>query len=595
MVEGYGHKYAGIQYALIDLLGDNTDAINTLGSTYLGPGGAGVQPIGEQPDGDFVGDRATGQLFTTTVDLGTDETYTSDWFDTDGFSSLEVFVGADAPSAAEGVEIQYTDNVQATTPEVKASYTSEYGSEAADKGFNIFKSETNLDGFRFQYTNNSTPVTDVDIIATAKTQASLDGANYVDTDPLGNDYLRVGTEGDAEGLKIGDPRSLYGDLSTIQRRTVIDLTSSFGTSTLRDETNATGSAEIAQDPDPATGEIVLSTGTTPDSNIELRSAEYGRYVPGYSAQQGVGIRIPDPPTEGELRWGYFNGQDGFYWGYDGEQDELFVARQKGGNEQTRTYRSDWNRASVRGVLDTGFSVEGGSIFQIDFSWYGYGIVLFTIVAQTADDLRNTSPRQESVIVHAITVDNETSVTDPNQPIQVTAENGAGGEDARIRVGGRQFSVFGEEPSEERTTSETIFSTTIADGAWTHIMSWRRDPATDENARLKVSDADIGIDQTAKFALVVNADVSGQNWQIPELVDPDETLLQYDESGTFDGIGNGTKTYERSIRVGGTGNAQAAIDLDVDLQFGQNTVVSLIGQANGGTGDAVTAMRMKEDW
>jgi len=566
-----------------------------LDDEYFGAGGEGIPILGQQPDGDWVRDRATGQLFATTVDLNAGETFTSDWYDTDGWSSLEVFVGSDETSAAEGVEIEFTDDVQATTPEVKASYVREYGGEAADAGFEIFKSETNLDGFRFQFTNNSTPVTGVDIIGTAKTDVSFDGANFVDNNPLGENFVRVGTDANAPGLKIGDPQSLFGDLTTIRRRTVIDLTSSFGTSTLRDETDSTGSGTISQDPDPATGEIVLSTGTTADSRIELTSAEYGRYVPGYSAQQGVGIRIPDLPTEGEAKWGYFNGNDGFYWGYDGDQGELFVAREKGGTEVTRVYRSNWNRGTIDTVLDTDWDIQDGSIFQIDYSWYGYGIILFTIVSQTSNDLRNTSPRQESVVVHAINVSDETSVTDPNQPIRVEAENGATGEDYDVRVGGRQYSVFGDQPSEQRDTAATIFSTTIADGAWTHIMSWRRDPDDDANARLNVDDIDFGIDQTVKLALVVNADVTGFTWGIPELVDPEETLLQYSPDGTFNGIGGGTKGWEGSLQVPGTGNAQAAISPDIDLQFGQNTVVSLVAQCDGGTGDATTTMRMLEDW
>jgi len=554
-----------------------------------------IRTHGEQPDGDLIGEKATGELFSTTVDLGVGETFTSDWYDTDGWSSVEVFVGSDEISAADGVEIQFTNDVQATTPEVKASYVRDYGSEAAEEGFYIFKSETNLDGFRFVYTNNSTAVTGVDFIGTAKIDTSFDGANFVDNNPLGENFVRVGTDANAPGLKIGDPRSLFGDLTTIRRRTVIDLTSSFGTSILRDETSSTGSGTISQDPDPDTGEIVLSTGTTPDSRIELTSAEYGRYVPGYSAEQGVGIRIPNLPTEGEAKWGYFNDNNGFYWGYDGDQGELFVAREKGGTETERIYRSNWNRNTVDTILDRDWDLQDGSIFQINYSWYGYGIIEFTIVSQTSNDLRSTSPRQEDVVVHALKVDDETSVNDPNQPIRVEAENGANGEDYDIRVGGRQFSVFGEEPSEQRDTAATIFSTTIADGTWTHVMSWRRNPTDEANARLNVDDIDMGIDQTVKTALVVNADITGFTWQIPELVDSGETLLQYSPDGTFNGIDNGTKGWEGSLQVSGTGNAQASISPDIDLQFGQNTVVSLIAMCDGATGDATTTMRMLEDW
>ena len=550
---------------------------------------------GIQPDGDLVGDMATGQLFATNVDLDVNETWTSDWYDTDGFSSWELFVGSDEPSAPEGVEIQFTNDVQEATPEVKSTDVREFGAQAADDGYDIYKGETNLDGLRFRYTNDGNVAINVDFIGTAKTTPSFDGANFVKTNPLGERFVQIGTDPNAPGIKLGDPQSLFGDVVTIRRRTVIDLASSFGTSTLRDETFSSGSGNIAQDPDPTTGEIVLETGTTPDSSIALASAEYGRYVPGYSAQQGIGIRIPDPPTEGEITWGYYNGVDGFYWGYDGDQGELFVARTKNGTEVERTYRSSWNRGTIDTILDRDWDIQDGSIFQIDFSWYGYGIILFTIVSQTANDLRDTSPRQESVAVHAIKVDDDTSVTDPNQPIRVDAENAGTGENVQVRVGGRQFSVFGEEPSEQRDTAASVFSQTVGNGTWTHLMSWRRDPADVANARLNVDDIDFGIDQTANLALVVNADITGFTWTTPELVDPDETLLQYSTAGTFNGIGNGTKGWAGSIRVGGQGNAQAEVSPDIDLQFGQNTVVSLIAQCDGGTGDATYTMRMLEDW
>ena len=296
---------------------DFTGVRNALGQ-FQGSGGEGVKSLGEQPDGDWVANRATGELFSETVDIGSNETYTSDWFDTDGWASLEVYVASDAVSQGDGVKFEYTMDVQAETPSVDGNAIREYGTENAERGFAFLKAEANLDGFRFVFENNGTAVTDVDIIATAKTQLSLDGAEYVDQNTLANNYLRVGTDFNAQGLKLGEPSSLFGDLATIERTTVLDISSTFGTSVIRDEITTTGSATVAQDPDTTTGELVLETGTTANSEIELATAEYGRYTPGYSAEAGMGIRIPDPPTEGEARWGYFNGDDGFYFGVSDE-------------------------------------------------------------------------------------------------------------------------------------------------------------------------------------------------------------------------------------------------------------------------------------
>jgi len=556
-----------------------------------------VRNYAEQPDGDIVGRKATGELFNETVDLAGGGTFTSDWYDTNGWASLELFVASTETSAPDGVRFEFTEDVQAADPSVDGFFNREFGDEAAEKGFAFFKSEANLDGFRIKYENNGDPVNNITFIGTAKSQLSLDGAEYVGQNTLANNFVRVGTDFNSQGLKLGEPSSLFGDLATIERTTVLDVSSTFGTSVIRDEIDTTGSAQVAQNPDTSTGELVLETGTTANSDITLATAEYGRYTPGYSAEAGVGIRIPDIPTEGEARWGYFNGDDGFYFGYDGDQGELFIGRRKDGTEAQRIYRSDFNRNSLDEVLGIDWDVDRGAIFQIDFSWYGYGIIQFTIVDQTANDLRNTSPRQDSVVVHALVVEGETSVSDPNQPVTVELENGDTGDNNQIRIGGRQFSVFGQQSTERRITAESEFDQTVQDGVWTHLMSWTRDqPLVDANSKLNINSMDFAIDQTAKVALVYNADVTGTTYVNPSLTPEEETLLGVSLDGTFNGIGNGTKVWEGSVRVGTGGPTQLSdLSPEVDVRFGQNGVLSLIAQCDGGTGQTDYTMRMEEDW
>lgn len=549
----------------------------------------------QQPDGDYVENKATGVVDSFTGSLNVQESYESEWFDTDGFGSIQIFISADAASSPQGLQVEFTDDVQAETPEVQATQNFQYTQEAVDRGFEDYSLEPLLDGFRLRYTNNGDMATDVTIITTLRDELSLDGADYVSQNTLGERFVRIGTSGEQEGIKIGEPSSLFGDLTTITRETILDLTSSFGTSTLRDEINTTGSATVSQDPADS-GEIELSTGTTPDSFIELRTAEYGRYTPGFSAQAGVGIRFTSLPTEGEARWGYFDADDGFYWGYDGDQQELFVARRADGTEVQRVYQSDFNGFNYGDIFDKDFDLTDGYIYQIDFSWYGYGIVNFQVVSQTTDTISGRTPRQETINLHSIVVEGDTSVSDPNQPIEVELENGANGDDNTIRVGGRQFSVFGQPPGDERVTAETNENTTVGADAWDHIMSWRRaNGAIDQNSRIFFNNLDFGIDQTSRLALVVNADITDLNYQTPRLTDIDETLLEVSTAGTYNGIGDGTKAWEGSVRVSGTGQAQASISPDVNLSVGQVNVISLIGYGVGGSGTGISTTRFTEDW
>jgi len=557
---------------------------------------------GLQPDGDLVGGMASGEVTSFDGQLNPSEeiTVTNGFVDSDGFGTIEVFVSADEPSTSNGVKVDYTDDVQGAQ-DVLATRTESFTGESVDKGFETFKLETDLDGFRVRYKNNgSQSVSNIQIVVTLRLDPAFDSANYVSKNTLGDNFLRIGTNEATEGISIGSPTSLFDDLETIERTTLVDLSSSFGTSVLRDEIDTTGSANIAEDPN-ENGEIELSTGTTADSQIDLRSSAYGRYTPGYSAQAGIGIRVPvDVWNEGEGRWGYFgdNGSgSGFYFGYDGSNNEVFVARLVLGVEVERIYQDNWNGVDVEDILDKDFQPDDGYIYQIDFSWYGYGIINFQIVGQSTDTISGRTPRQETVTVHSIVVNEGTSIPDPNEELRVELENGVNGEDNRLAVGGRQFSVFGTVSEEKRVTSETIFNAPFDGGTWTHIMSWTRDDTNvDANARLDVKNFDFTTDETCKYAIVLNADITGTTYVSPSLTPDDESLLAVSTDGTFNGIGNGRKIYEGSVEVGGTGNSPPGeINPDVNVDFGQNGEVSLLVQGNGTAGEATTTMRLEEDW
>lgn len=556
-----------------------------------------VHPQGRQPDGDLRESKYKGASDTFTGELGPDETYTSDWIDTDGYGSIEVFVSAQTRSQTDGLTIEYTDNVQADTPIVQGSTSRTFTEEDAERGFEEFHFATNLDGFRLHYTNNGTSTAnDFSVFITLDTRLSLDSADYVGQDALGQTFLRVASERNGNGVKIGDPISLFNDLETVNRETIVDLSSSFGTSVVNDEIDRVGSGTITQDPDPSTGEIELSTGTTPDSEIDVRSAEYGRYTPGYSAHAGMGIRIPTLPDEGRLEWGYFDENNGFLWGYDGETDEFFIARKADGNIVQRVNEVDFNRTEYRDVFKRDFSLSDGQIFQIDFSWYGYGIVLFKIVDQIPDDADGASvPRQETTVLHALTVRGETSTSDPNQPLRVRALNGANGDDNRIRFGGRQFSVSGNLSSNKRITGQTRFDFTVQDSVWTFIQSWRRkDPLTTANAKSTIEGIDFGIDQTVRVALVIEPNIANTNYQVPDLIPDNETQLEYSNTGDFNGIDGGTKIWEGSVRVG-QNEKGVNLEPDVNVSLGQGKEVVLIAQCDRSSGNADMTMRFQEDF
>ena len=161
---------------------------------------------------------------------------------------------------------------------------------------------------------------------------------------------------------IHDVESPFGEFLVVERTPIIELNSSYGTSVLRDIETVTGSGSITS----SNAEIVLSTGTTATSTAKLDSAEIGRYIPGYSAEIGIGIRISTDPTGNqEFTWGGIGQDDnnGLYFGKDATG--FFVARLRS-NVETRVYQSNWNKDKLDGTGTSTFNINNadGHIYQI---------------------------------------------------------------------------------------------------------------------------------------------------------------------------------------------------------------------------------------
>lgn len=142
-------------------------------STYYGSFGKLSAPVGssinrdtdstvvkavstaEQPDGDFVTAKSDGSAFATSSTLGIYGEYDSPWIDTDGWKEIELAITSDVPSSGNGIYIEFTDDVQAETPLVKASQFFDYNNLDVDNGTSVIRTATALDGFRVRYINGN--------------------------------------------------------------------------------------------------------------------------------------------------------------------------------------------------------------------------------------------------------------------------------------------------------------------------------------------------------------------------------------------------------------------------------------------------------
>lgn len=381
-------------------------------------------------------------------------------------------------------------------------------------------------------------------------------------------------------------RSAFNDLNTVERRTDIDIQSSAGTSILRDVTSTTNSGNVPQDSQP-TGELLVESGTTTGSTAYLESAAYGQYVAGYIAQQGIGIRVPVQPSgDAEARWGYFNTNDGFLWGYDA--NGLYIARLRNGTIEEKTYRENWNGLDPNQVRESDFDPSEGAIYQIDFAWYGYGAIEFRIVSEDTDSA------QDVVTVHRMAVSEQSSITNPNQPIRADVDNGSTTDNVQLYVGGRQFSILGEPTDNSRLTSENNRSISAADGSLTHVVSMRRKASDDRRVNISVSGIDFISDANSRVAIVWDPNLSGTTYGTPSGTASSETIVESSTAGTYDGLGDGRIIWD-AFATGSNRSPGAEGIGDLSIPIPRSQPVSLVAEGLGSTATVAGILRVKEEW
>lgn len=381
--------------------------------------------------------------------------------------------------------------------------------------------------------------------------------------------------------------SQFNDLTTVNRTQYINIQSSQGLSILRDVIETRNGGSIVENPQ--SGEIIVSTDSQPDSFANIESARWGQYTAGYEAQVGVGARLPQQPTEdGDIRWGYFNGDDGFYFGYD--SGGLYIGLRRTGVDEVKVYRDNWNGRDPDNVVGVDFNPQDGGIYQINYAWYGYGSIKFSIISSTEGN------PQRNVVVHTLSTQGKTSITNPNQPVRMSIDAGASGNAIEAYLGGRQYSILGDIVNNFRITSQTVNGASIDNGSWTHIGSFRRKTSSDRRVNMLMDGFEANADGSVRLALVVNSDVTGQTWVTPDLTSPDETLSEFSSTGTFNGIGNGTKAIESYLDVDQRAKSSVSDPIrELDQPIPRNGPISLLGYGVGGTATVDATLRVREQW
>lgn len=222
----------------------------------------------------------------------------------------------------------------------------------------------------------------------------------------------------------------------VQQTPIIDIKSFHGVSTHRNiiTTSGTGAITAISETD---SELKLTIGGISDA-VNLASARRGYYVTGFSSECGVAIRIPAALVGSQtLKFGYFDENNGYYFKI-GNANDLQVGIMYNGNE-TLFSRTNFNRNRLDGVESNGITLDlsKGIIFRIDFTWYGYGSVVFSVI-QT-----DNKGDQKAFPMHVYNTEYHTSCANPSLPINVVLSSNGETAIRDVFVGGRQYSIIGD--------------------------------------------------------------------------------------------------------------------------------------------------------
>lgn len=392
-----------------------------------------------------------------------------------------------------------------------------------------------------------------------------------------------------------DVNSQFNALRVARKTPIVELTSVYGVSVLRDLVVTTGAGTVTNT---ATEYSVNTTASGADSAI-LESVLRGRYEPGYAGEAGIGVRIPTSPTGNQIaRWGLFDGQNGVFFGATSTNN--FVAIRRGGVD-TVINQSAWNVDKLDGTGPSGatLTLSKGNIFQIVFTWYGYGVIEFRVVIPDP-----TTLAQEVITVNRFSPTGQTSFIDPNQPLRAQINNAGTATSFNLFVGGRQYNIIGKYDPTFRVTSErrTISNVTTT---LTPVISFSRKtvfPAASarvnsvevdlEEINLIASGADIA------YQVLVGGTINGTfvNYPTATTIIPDsETALLVNTTCTT--ITGGEVVFQGITSGGGGGTNMLASAELLDFTLPDNAIVTLVvARIAGSATNTVNAVfRVTESW
>lgn len=379
------------------------------------------------------------------------------------------------------------------------------------------------------------------------------------------------------------PISQQGQLRTVQDFKLIELKSTYGISALRDNTVVAEGGTVTNTV--GDGEYRVRVQASGDTAL-LQSAEYGRYIPGYDASVGVGIRVPTSPGgDNYFEWGLGDGTNALLFGVDATG--IYINRRRATTDN-KVYQSSWNADKLDGSGPSGisFALVDGNIFQIEYTWYGYGVISWKVVVPDGD----SQPRD--IVVHREKVNGSTSIANPNLPIRAYGSAGTTAADLSMYVGGRQYTIVGRYEPNFRVTSDRVLQKGSIGETFLPIMTVRRKTAY-KSVSVKLDAFDVIADVNMVLEVRINATLGGtpSYGAFPDIA-ATETGLERDVAASSV---SGGQVVWRGLAAGSNRSPATRIDLPtVDLPQ-DATLTFCARRVVGSNGTLDSVMSLREEW
>lgn len=344
-------------------------------------------------------------------------------------------------------------------------------------------------------------------------------------------------------------------------------------------------------------EICLSTGAGVNGNVLLRTKRRMQYVSGIELEIGTGIRIPTLPVgTQEAKWGYFDDENGFGCGVDVTGSYTFSVRSGSINKKRQ---NSWAVDTLNGSGSSGLSLDlsSGNIFNIIFSWYGYGDATFYAYPYSP-----SAGSRKRTMFDRIVTENSTSIQTPNQPISVEVNNGSVGGDFRVYVGGRQASSLGPLFSAKRTYSGNSLQVPVTSSTnFVNLFSMKKKNLLNNGRKntiqVLLNSYTVTTNQSVLIELLysLSGSVPG-TYQNPPNIPAAETGLELLFSGS-NPIGDVFLLDSKVLNAASTRNSRdfANVSIEREVILADDDVITLRARALGDAATVSMTLDWDEEW